>query len=232
MSWQREDCGDEDNHSSWFCRMFERGDYQEWSSSKDCNKMKTSMRCLWMMWDPDRWQCNPQSSYTYWHSHTDTHSWNTTWRNRDRQHWVYCIVLMSRSRTTLMVLSPPKCWNFLFLPSDHLFFIMNTLVQVSMSLAMCRIRRDLFTVVHLVSDPSAGRVRCRPYRWFSSRVWVFPGRSWSCNSTWTSGRFLSFITPTPSTFPRSTLTLSVKINNQGLFFMYSGSLYPLACKSD
>ena len=31
-------------------------------------------------------------------------------------HWVHNIVLMTTSRTTLMVLSPPKCWNFLKQP--------------------------------------------------------------------------------------------------------------------
>ncbi len=36
----RSDCVDEDTHPSWVCRMLERVDYQEWSSSKHFSKMK------------------------------------------------------------------------------------------------------------------------------------------------------------------------------------------------
>ena len=48
------------------------------------------------------------SSYTYWH-------------NRDGQNWVYSIFLMTRSRTTIMVLSPPKFSTFLNLPGYQHF---------------------------------------------------------------------------------------------------------------
>ena len=55
------------------------------------------MICLWRPWAPDRWHSNPW--YTYWH-------------NRNWQYWMYSIVLMTRWRKTLMVISPPKWSNF------------------------------------------------------------------------------------------------------------------------
>jgi hypothetical protein len=91
------------------------------------SRWRHSMRCLWVLWVPDRWQCNPKSSYTYRHTHTDVHSWYTSWHNRERQHWEYCIVLMTRSRTTLIVLSPPECSNFLKQPGyQHILKVLPT----------------------------------------------------------------------------------------------------------
>jgi hypothetical protein len=48
--------------------------------------------------------------------------WYTYWHNRDWQNLVYSIDLMTRSRTTLMVLSPPKCSNFLKRPGYQRFW--------------------------------------------------------------------------------------------------------------
>jgi hypothetical protein len=54
--------------------MLERDDYQEWS----CETGVT------------------------WSKQVTLYSWYTYWRDRDWQHWMYIIVLMTRSRTTLM----------------------------------------------------------------------------------------------------------------------------------
>ena len=67
--------------------------------------------CGWCGLQSDESVIHNLSWYTYWHNH-----------NRDWQHWVYSIVLMTRSRTTLMVFSPPKCLNFLKQPGYQRFW--------------------------------------------------------------------------------------------------------------
>ncbi len=57
------------------------------------------------------------------------HPVGSKWHNRDWQHWVYSIVLMTRSRTTIMVFSPPKWSTFLKQPRyQHLWKVLPTKV--------------------------------------------------------------------------------------------------------